>query len=188
MGFRYGQGSGLEGSNYNREWPQGQFGYASCGQKTKLGGILPYWTKDPARRAHVLLVFFERRANKSLKTPPGDFSTRLETVKAKMEAARLEEIRLIKERADLEWNGCNNGRDSARLNYLEGTGEFTAWANAVLTDYFFDAADHPDEPYQSWDAGQCAWMHGNVYKIFVKQLIRKVNKIGEELYPAPKAS
>jgi len=181
MGYRHGFGSGLEGSRYNGERPQGQFGHASTPQPTKHNGELPYWTKDKDWREHVLLVFFERRANKSLKVPPGDFGTRLETVTAKLEAARLEEMRVLRERADFGFNR----RDFDRLKFLEATGEFTAWANAVLKDYFFDAADYEELGAQSWDAGQCAYRHGDVQKIFVKQLIQKVDAIGNELYPKP---
>lgn len=182
--YRYqpGHGSGLEGSHYNGERPQGQFGYSSTPQRTRHNGVLPYWTRTKDRREHVLLVFFERRANKSHRLPPGDFPTRLETVTAKLEAARQAEMRLIRER--LEAFG-NNRRDVDRLMFLDKSGEFTAWANGVLTDYFFGTADCPEEMTQSWDAGQCAYRHGDVKKIFVKQLIRKVDEIGKELYPKP---
>ncbi|MGC1418334.1 MAG: hypothetical protein WA817_23820 [Candidatus Acidiferrum sp.] len=179
--YQPGFGAGLEGSRYVSESPQGQFGPANTPQATRLRGALPYWTKDADRRAHVLLVFFERRANKSLKVPPGDLRTRLETVTAKLEAARQEEVRLIRERLDFG----DNWRDKIRLKFLEKTGEFTAWTRSVLKDYFFDAADCPDGVTQSWDAGQCAFRHGDVGKIFVKQLIRKVDAIGNELYPEP---
>jgi hypothetical protein len=181
MGYRYGFGSGLEGSRYDSESPQGQFGYANTLQATRHKGELPYWTKEKGWREHVLLVFFERRVNKSLKVPPGDFSTRLGTVTAKLEAARQDEMRLLRERADFGYNR----RDFDRLKFLDATGEFTAWATAVLNDYFFVTADCPDQMTQSWDAGQCAYRNGDVRKIFVKQLIQKVDGIGNELYPKP---
>jgi hypothetical protein len=117
----------------------------------------------------------------SLKEPPGDQHTRLEAVTAQLENARQEEMRLLLERRDFGFNK----RDFNRLQFLEKTGEFTQWANAVLTDYFFCAADCPEGVTQSWDAGQCAYRNGDVKKIFVKQLIQKVDEIGKELYSAP---
>jgi hypothetical protein len=183
--FESGFGKGVAGGPYRKDSPQGEFGYLSSGQKTLRGGVLPYWATAKDRREHVLLVFFERRANKSLKVPPGDFSTRLETVTAQLEAARQVEMRRI--HAQLEYETKYNWRAHNRLAFLKNTGEYTAWATAVLTDYFFAAADCPEGEYvQSWDAGQCARRNGEVKKIFVKQLIRKVDKIGRELYPAPK--
>ena len=180
--FRAGHGKGLEGSQYLTDHPQGEFGPSSSAQQTRFRGVMPYWASGKDRRDHALLVFLERRANKSLRVPPGDLGTRLKTVTIKLEEGRQEEMRLIRERLDAF--GYNR-RDFDRLKFLEKAGEFTAWARAVLADYFFDAADCPDQMRQSWDAGQCAYRNGDVKKIFVKQLIRKVDEIGKELYPKP---
>jgi hypothetical protein len=179
--YQPGHGKGVEGSAYDAERPQGHFGGQRSAQYSpRFSGGLPGWVKDRDSRDNTLLVFFERRANKSLKIPPGDFRSRLEAATGKLEAARQEEMRLIRER--LEAFG-NNRRDFDRLKFLEQTGEFTTWASAVLKEYFFDAADCPEGMTQSYDAGQCAARNGDVQKIFVKQLVKKVDDIGLELYP-----
>lgn len=175
--FLPGFGRGLEGMPYDAKFPQGAFGPLSSGQRTRLGGALPYWTLDRARRADVLLVFFERRANKSKKVPPGDFDKRMNDVRTKLEDQRQREMQRL--------DGRHNKKSSKRLRHLKATGPFTEWAVAVLTDYFFDVADDTHGQMQSWDAGQCAWRHGGVEKIFVKQLIFAVDEIGNELYPQP---
>jgi hypothetical protein len=180
--FQYqpGFGNGVEGTEYNAERAQGHFGPMTSAQYSpRFAGGLPGWAKDKDSRAHTLLVFFERRANKSVKIPPGDFSTRLQAVTAQLETAR--QVELWRLYCQLEY--AYNRRAFDRQKFLEKQGEFTAWATAVLTDYFFDAADCPGEVTQSWDAGQCAYRHGEVDKIFVKQLVKKVDDIGLELYP-----
>jgi hypothetical protein len=174
--FEPGFGVGLAGMPYDAKSPMGQFGPLDSGQKTRFGGVLPYWTRDPERREHVLLVFFERRANQSHKVPPGNFSERLLAVTTKLEAKRQSEMQKMRKR-------LIKGRDSKashRLRFLEAQGEFTSWATRVLLDYF-----PYDEMQQSWDAGQCAYRHGDIDKILVKQLVSAVHKIGCELYPKP---
>jgi hypothetical protein len=125
----------------------------------------------------VLLVHFERRANKSLKVPPGDFKQRMRNVAEKLEGFRQAEILQLEARYESGWDWKINGR----LAYLKAQGPYTQWAIRVLRDYFFNSAEN--EMVQSWDAGQCAYRHGQVSKMFVRHLIRIVDTIGAELYP-----
>jgi hypothetical protein len=166
--FEWGFGRGPGGMPYNAKEPMGQFG--------PLGIDVPYWARDDDRRGDVLLVFFERRANQSLRVPPGDFNERLSAVTAKLEAKRQNEMQNLRERLAKG----KNSKASNRLRFLEAQGEFTSWAARVLLDYF---PQHEME--QSWDAGQCAFRHGDINKIFVRQLVKAVQKIGRELYPEP---
>jgi hypothetical protein len=177
--FEHGFGKGVLGMPYNASSPQGAFGPHGSGQKTLHGGVLPYWTRDRQRRAHVLVEYFERRAKfkgltKGHETPSGTLEERLDKVAAILESARQAEMLRLKKK-----------KNDARLRHLESTGRYTDWVTKVLRDYFFDAADDETDMTQSWDAGQCAFRHGGVNKIFVKQLIRAVDKIGDELYPQP---
>jgi hypothetical protein len=172
--YEPGFGVGLAGMPYDAKSPMGQFGPLDSGQKTRFGGVMPYWARDPERREHVLLVFFERRANQSHKVPPGSFSERLLAVTTKLEAKRQNEIQKLRERRD--------SKASNRLRFLEAQGEFTSWATRVVLDYF-----PYDEMQQSWDTGQCAYRNGDIDKILVKQLVWAVDKIGCELYPEPVA-
>jgi len=178
--FEYGFGKGLEGMPYKADTPQGAFGPLSSGNKTRHGGVLPYWTRDRQRRAHVLVEYFERRAKfkglvKGHETPAANLQERLEKVSQILESARQAEMLRLKK----------NKSAAYRVRHLESTGQYTDWVTKVLRDYYFDAADDETEMTQSWDAGQCAYRHGGIKKIFVKQLIRAVDKIGDELYPEP---
>ena len=180
--FEPGHGSGLEGMPYKAEWPQGQFGAVSSGQRTLHGGRLPYWTRDSQRRLHVMVEYFEERAKftgltKGQEIPTGSLEERLKYISAVLEKARRAEMRKLELK--------DTRKSLARLRHLKGTGRHTDWVGAVLCDYYFGAADCPDGMTQSWDAGQCAYRHGRVDKIFVKQLLRQVNKIGGKLYPEP---
>jgi hypothetical protein len=168
--FTPGFGRGPAGMPYDATKPMGKYGPMD-------GRELPYWAQDIDRRAHVLLVFFERRAKNHRRTPPGNFSDRLAAVVAKLELKRQQATERMNKR-------LANGPDpkaSNRLRFIEAQGEFTSWATAVLLDFF-----PISEIEQSWDAGQCAHRHGGIDKIFVRQLVRGVRAIGEELYPRPK--
>lgn len=174
--FTYGHGSGPDGAPYEATYPMGRFG-------PLRGGTPPYWTQDTHRRLHVLVEFFEQRAKftgltKKRPLPPGSLEGRLAAVSEVLEEARQIEMGKLE--------GRNDRLSLTRFSHLRKTGRFTDWVLAVLTDYYFDAADDPNEATPSWDAGQCAYRHGGVDKIFVKQLLRQINKIGERLYPAPK--
>jgi hypothetical protein len=178
--FEHGFGKGLEGTPYKAGQPQGAFGPMSSGNTTRHGGVLPYWTRDGQRRAHVLVEYFERRAKfkgllKGYETPSGTLEERQDKVAAILESDRQAEMLRLKKKKS----------NAYRLRHLESTGRYTDWVTKVLRDYFFDAADDETDMTQSWDAGQCAFRHGGVKKIFVKQLIRAVDKIGDELYPQP---
>ena len=177
--FEPGHGKGLEGTLYEASYPQGQFGPASSGSRTKYGGLLPYWTLSPQRHWNVLLVHFERRANKSLIVPSGDFKQRMRNVAEKLEGIRRAEVSKLEAWLKVGWDG----RSNRRLAHLKAQGPYTQWAIRVLGDYYFKSAEN--EMVQSWDAGQCAYRHGKVSKIFVRQLIRSVDAIGAELYPDP---
>ncbi len=178
--FEWGFGKGVEGMPYKATDPQGQFGPMTSGNKTRHGGVLPYWTRDRQRRLHVLVEYFERRAKfkglmKVRETPADDLAERLEIISTILESARQAEMLRLKKKKS----------DAYRLRHLQSTGPYTDWVAAVLHDYYFEAADDATEMTQSWDAGQCAYRHGGIKKIFVKQLIRAVDKLGNELYPSP---
>jgi hypothetical protein len=174
--FTPGYGSGPDGAKYEATIPMGKFG-------AFRSGTPPYWTQDPQRRLHVLVQFFEERAKFTglLKKRPrhsaGSLEQRLAAISEVLEEARQDEMKKLA--------GRNDRLSFTRLSHLRKTGRFTEWVQAILRDYYFDAADDPNELTPSWDAGQCAYRHGGVDKIFVKQLLRQINKIGMRLYPAP---
>jgi hypothetical protein len=187
--FISGFGRGIFGQPYDSLTPQGQV-YGPAGTNA-----VPFWCRDPERRALALLHYMERRA-RIFKQQTDSYDERFFTVTLKLAeiwAKRFEANE--RRRNDPKFTRTRRVKKGKRKRkvpissvyhsyseWLRVTKEFPEFLKRIVDDYFPMADDSTH-----WDVGQIAFNSGggSENKSLVRRILRKVDQIGRTLFPEP---
>jgi hypothetical protein len=187
--FVHGYGSGIFGEPYDNKTPQGQV-YGVVGSRA-----IPFWCRDPERRALTLLRYMERRAG-LFKQQTGSYDERLFLVTlrlAEIWAKRFEANE--RRRNDPTFNRTRYVKRGKRKKkvpiasvfqsyseWLRVTKEFPEFLKIIVDAYF-----PTNDEELHWDIGQIAYNSGggSENKSLVRGILMKVNEVGQAIFPEP---
>jgi hypothetical protein len=187
--FIPGFGRGIFGQPYDNKTPQGQV-YGVAGTNA-----VPFWCRDPERRALTLLHYMERRA-RIFKPRFDSYQDRLFFVTLKLAEIWAKKFEANERRRnDSKFNVIRRVKKGKRKRkvpisslyhsygeWLGVTKEFPEFLKKIVDDYF-----PMDDESLHWDVGQIAFNSGGGLenKSHVRRILKKVDQIGRRVFPEP---